>query len=64
MTKKLNELYDALRLAVANADGDAEKFAFFLAAPLASWMSRGMLDEDATLAEIQLLHQLHPNVSV
>lgn len=64
MTIKLIELNDALRLAVEDANGDAEMFAFLLTAPLAGWMMQGMLDEDVSSEAIRLLHRLHPNVSV
>jgi hypothetical protein len=64
MTTEFNELNEALKMAVDGADGDAEMFAFLLTAPIAGWLGQGMLDEDTALSAIQLLHQLHPNVTV
>lgn len=64
MTNELIELNEALKLAIERADGDAEKFAFLLTAPLAGWMMQGMLDKETATEAIRLLHQLHPNVTV
>lgn len=63
-TGHMNELNEALALAVRNSDGNAQMFAFLLTAPLAGWMGQGMLDEGTAMAAIKLLHQLHPNVKV
>ena len=64
VTNRLIELNDALKLAVEGAEGNAEKFALLLTAPLSGWMMQGMLEEEVSLEAIRLLHQLHPNVSV
>jgi len=60
----MQQLNDALKLAVEQAQGDAELFALLLTAPLAGWMVQGFLDEDVASKAIGLLHQLHPNVRI
>jgi hypothetical protein len=60
----MSELNEALKVAVADAEGDPEMFALLLTAPLASWMLRGMIDSHIAAEAIRLLHKLHPNVTV
>jgi hypothetical protein len=60
----MNELNDALKLALESSNGNPEAFAFYLTAPLAGWMTQGMIDADTALEAIRLLHQLHPSISV
>lgn len=60
----MKQLNDALKLAVEGAEGDAELFALLLTAPIAGWMTQGLLDEVVAAQAIALLHQLHPNVQI
>lgn len=60
----LAQVNAALELAVAHAAGDAEAFVFQLSAALAGWMGQGMLDKQIATKSIQMLHQLHPSISV
>lgn len=58
-----DKLNSDLKLAVTDAEGDPQRFAFLLTASLASWMAQGMLDQDTAMQAIRLLHKLHPNVT-
>lgn len=62
--RHMSKLNEGLKIALAQAGGDAEGFAFHLTAVLGAWMGEGGLDEDVAWATIQLLHQLHPSISI
>jgi hypothetical protein len=59
-----DELNNALKLAVATADGDSQMFALLLTAPLASWMLQGTIDYKTGTEAIRLLHELHPRIHI
>lgn len=58
------QLNEALKIALENARGDAEAFAFYLASGLAVFMSQGKLNENVGMQSIRMLRQLHPTLVV
>lgn len=54
--QRLNE---ALARNVAQAEGDAEMFAFLLTSTLAAFNAQGLIDDKASTLAIELLHELH-----
>lgn len=57
-------LNEALKMALENADGNAEAFVFYFTATLAGFQGQRMLNENVVMQSIRLLHQLHPSISV
>lgn len=63
-SREMKKLDRALAIALNYAEGDEQAFAFQLSAAIAGWMSQNMLTEKTALASIELLHRLHPDISV
>lgn len=62
--RSMLQLNEALAMALENAEGDPQAFAFYLSAALAGFMGQRMLNEHVAMQSIRLLHQLHPSISV